>query len=290
MGAGFEQLKTRSATAAALSALIVLLEIFANIWCGGRVLFFAVVVAAAALVCLETARLAGRYRITVGLSSLSALLLTCVNLFWATTGEFDCALGLRAKDAAHNLAVSGIAGFFMLCAGIIIHGRNSLDDAREVVGIAFPGYLLAGIGSAAAANLVLISSGSSWFLWLLCVVAANDIAAYFGGIKVGRIKLAPALSPNKSVEGSVFGLLFGCVIGIALSYVLLTGQSNVNLLLLSAALVAIAQGGDLLKSFLKRIAGVKDSGSLLPGHGGMLDRVDGILSSATALIIWLSLN
>lgn len=253
-------------------------------------LFFAVIVAAAALVCLETARLAGRYRITVGLSSLSALLFTCVNLFWGTTGEFDCELGLRAKDAAHNLAVSGIAGLVILGAGIIIHGRNSLDDAREAVALAFPGYMLAGLGSAAAANLVLIGSGNSWFLWLLCVVAANDVAAYFGGIKFGRIKLAPALSPNKSVEGSVFGLVFGCIIGITLSYVLLTRQYSTSMLLLCAGLVAIAQGGDLLKSFLKRIAGVKDSGSLLPGHGGILDRVDGILTASCALVIWLSLN
>ena len=112
-------------------------------------------------------------------------------------------------------------------------------------------------------------------LAFLIVIWANDIAAYFVGLAIGRHKLAPRISPGKSWEGALGGLAGGVGAGVlAASWLGLgTGAAAVW----GAAITIVSQAGDLFESALKRRAGVKDSGRLLPGHGGVLDRFDGIL-------------
>jgi phosphatidate cytidylyltransferase len=129
--------------------------------------------------------------------------------------------------------------------------------------------------------------GSEITLYLLLLIWAADIAAYFSGKKWGKTKLSPDISPGKTVEG-VYGALIAAavcaiVLCIALSIVYktpVTFMVAMDLIMLSVITVQISVYGDLFFSLVKRIRGVKDSGSLLPGHGGVLDRIDSLLAAA----------
>jgi phosphatidate cytidylyltransferase len=115
--------------------------------------------------------------------------------------------------------------------------------------------------------------GLELLLWTFLVTWSTDIGAYFAGRRFGRRKLAPSISPGKTVEGLYGGIAAATLIGGV--WVLGTGL-GLPLLALAPVLAAAAQAGDLFESSLKRRAGVKDSGNWLPGHGGVLDRLDGL--------------
>lgn len=118
----------------------------------------------------------------------------------------------------------------------------------------------------------------TYVLHLFSIVWATDIGAYFGGKQFGKHALAPRISPSKTVEGLGAGVLVALICGgLGSLYLNITPQEG---LLLGAALALVSQAGDLFESWLKRQAGVKDSGTLLPGHGGILDRVDGLVFAA----------
>lgn len=132
-------------------------------------------------------------------------------------------------------------------------------------------------------------TGFSLVLTILLIVWATDVSAYFAGRMIGGPKLAPAISPNKTWAG-----LGGGMIAAACVAAICTGFSPVptsvsGALLFGLLLALLGQAGDLFESWLKRRAGVKDSGNLIPGHGGLLDRVDGLVLSVPffALIVWL---
>ncbi|MGN7916341.1 MULTISPECIES: phosphatidate cytidylyltransferase [Lysobacter] len=124
------------------------------------------------------------------------------------------------------------------------------------------------------------SNGHWWLLTALAVVWAADTGAYFAGRKFGMLKLAPRVSPNKTVEGLIGGAFAGVAAGVGFS--LLAGATTAQLpwvAVVSLAAVLFSVVGDLFESLLKRHAGVKDSGHLIPGHGGILDRIDGVLAA-----------
>ena len=119
--------------------------------------------------------------------------------------------------------------------------------------------------------------GLELLLWVFIVTWSTDIGAYFAGRRFGRRKLAPTISPGKTVEGLYGGIAAATVLGGA--WALATGLGSA-LLALAPVLAIAAQGGDLFESGMKRRAGVKDSGNWLPGHGGVLDRLDGLVPVA----------
>jgi phosphatidate cytidylyltransferase len=119
--------------------------------------------------------------------------------------------------------------------------------------------------------------GLALLVWTFVVTWSTDIGAYFAGRRFGNRKLAPAISPNKTVEGLYGGILAASLLGGA--WALATGL-GIALLLLAPLFAVAAQGGDLFESGMKRRAGVKDSGAWLPGHGGVLDRLDGLVPVA----------
>lgn len=119
---------------------------------------------------------------------------------------------------------------------------------------------------------------------VLVIIWANDVGAYFAGSTLGRTKLAPAISPNKSWEGVVGGLLLGLV--VAWAYARIFGFAEGAWMGLAPLITLFGTSGDLLESRLKRLLGVKDSGTLLPGHGGFLDRFDSLYLVAPLAWLW----
>jgi phosphatidate cytidylyltransferase len=126
--------------------------------------------------------------------------------------------------------------------------------------------------------------GLGVLLWLLVVVWTTDTAAYFAGRTLGGPRLAPAISPSKTWSGLCGGMLGAALTG-AFTAGLLGSERLVHAAGLGAVLAIVAQLGDLTESACKRMAGVKDSGALIPGHGGVLDRIDGLLFAAPALAL-----
>ena len=116
-----------------------------------------------------------------------------------------------------------------------------------------------------------------WTLWALALVWATDIGAYFAGRTIGGPKLAPAISPGKTWAGLAGGVLLASLVAAAMHRGL---GLPLRLTLATPVLAVLAQAGDLYESWLKRRAGVKDSGHLLPGHGGVMDRLDGLVPVA----------
>lgn len=140
----------------------------------------------------------------------------------------------------------------------------------------------------AAVYLSQMTEGPLVVLLCFLTVAAVDIGAYFSGRRFGKRKLSPAVSPGKSWEGVWGGLLFSGIIGTC--YVALFGDMNsvwVIAVIVPAALISIV--GDLLESLIKRIRGVKDSSALLPGHGGVLDRLDGVVAAVPVFALMVLL-
>lgn len=126
--------------------------------------------------------------------------------------------------------------------------------------------------------------GVKWLFLMMFIVMSGDSAAYYVGSAIGRTKLYPAVSPNKSVEGAIGGLA-GSLAGALLFRMLFFQEIGLSLCLAAAVTVGAAgQLGDLFESLLKRSCGVKDSGTIIPGHGGILDRLDSILFAAP--VIW----
>lgn len=125
--------------------------------------------------------------------------------------------------------------------------------------------------------------GVDLLLWVFIVTWATDIGAYFVGRAVGRRKLAPSISPGKTVEGLIGGIIAAGLLGGAWAAY---ADLSRALWILAPLFAVAAQGGDLFESWIKRRVGVKDSGHWLPGHGGLLDRLDGLVPVAvlTALV------
>jgi phosphatidate cytidylyltransferase len=126
---------------------------------------------------------------------------------------------------------------------------------------------------------------AAWVLFTLALVWAADTGAYFAGRFFGRVPLAPRVSPKKTWEGVLGGLVVGGLVATAAS--VWYGVVHLPFILLCVFVAAISVVGDLTESMLKRAAGLKDSGSLFPGHGGMLDRLDSVTAAAPVLLFGL---
>ncbi len=126
--------------------------------------------------------------------------------------------------------------------------------------------------------------GEWWILWLLFVICCGDTAAYYTGKSLGQKQFYPQVSPGKTWAGTYGGLAANLVVGVLVGYWFLPDAKIFSLALLALGLGCIGLLGDLFESMLKRQAQVKDASSLLPGHGGMMDRLDSLLFAAPALV------
>jgi phosphatidate cytidylyltransferase len=169
-------------------------------------------------------------------------------------------------------------------------GQNSrIDNSLHFLGIGCLGTLYIGF---CLAHLVLIRSlpqGAGWLLVLTAITAGGDTGAFYIGSTLGRHKLCPRISPKKTVEGAIGGVSAGILCAVATGWYFLPQVSPylIGLAALLLSLVSIA--GDLTESVIKRAVGVKDSGRLLFGHGGVLDRIDSLLIAGPVLYYLLLL-
>lgn len=169
---------------------------------------------------------------------------------------------------ASNLVLAGLVSVF------IYKSKPSIVDVipKQVQGIVYIPLLLS--------FLVLIrrdSNGMTWIFFLLSIIFAGDVCAYYVGSYFGKHKLAPAISPGKTVEGAIGGLVGNLLAGAIGKYFFLPELSWSMSILFFLAVGIAGQVGDLYESELKRSSQIKDSGGILPGHGGFLDRIDALL-------------
>ena len=134
-----------------------------------------------------------------------------------------------------------------------------------------------------------LPDGTALLFYLLFVISFSDIFAYFGGKRFGKSLLAPKISPKKTWEGSFYGVVGGGLVGAVFGEVAMS-MFWIYGMLLAMVLAIVGQFGDLIESKIKRLCNVKDSGSILPGHGGILDRIDGHLLAAPVFYYLLKLS
>ncbi|MEP0707271.1 MAG: phosphatidate cytidylyltransferase [Parvibaculum sp.] len=249
------------------SALVLAPVVLAAVWFGGW--FFAALLAiASVLMALELSALlfgaeSRRKAVLLAVTALAAVAL-------ASAGLASAALAAGAAGLAFALAA-----------------RSWTREPLWPAAVAYPYLILplvALIWLRADANL-----GLAVVVWLLAVVWAIDICAYFAGRLIGGPKLAPSISPKKTWAGLLGGMAGAVAVAVAASVWIGSG-SAVILALIAAGLTILEQAGDFAESALKRRAGVKDSGTLIPGHGGILDRVDGLVAVALGAAILALVN
>jgi len=152
-----------------------------------------------------------------------------------------------------------------------------LEKAMGQLAVILFGWLYVPLLLGQLLSLRQLDHGVSWIYLVLAVVFASDTFAYFVGTTWGRHRLYPEISPKKSVEGALGGLAGSLLAACLVRVTFLPELNGIDVLLLGLGLGVIGQIGDLFESMLKRSAGVKDSGGLFPGHGGILDRLDSLL-------------
>ena len=249
-----------------LSAVVLALPVLAAIYFGWP--YFPLLTAAAALILAwEWTRVCGG-RTGVKLVILGALLLAAV-----------MAAALAQPGIA--LAVLGI-GFALLWAFPPLEGEPASPHGRLWFA---SGILYVGIPCVA---LIWLrgdtEAGRETMIWLFVVVWAADSGAYAMGRLIGGPRLAPSISPNKTWAGLIGGVACAGAVGAALAA--LFGRTGlVSMTLLGAAIGAVAEAGDLTESWIKRHFDVKDVSNIIPGHGGLMDRVDGLLVAAAAMAL-----
>lgn len=171
----------------------------------------------------------------------------------------------------------GVANALFVTATLwLSRGKVSNENLLPGIALGAFGLMYCVLFPFFALKMVSLDDGGQWFLFLLLVVFFGDTFAYFCGRWFGKNKMMPQVSPNKTWAGAVGGLVGSCVAGTVHMAATFQDISPIKVVLFCVVCGMVAQSGDLLMSLIKRVAHVKDSGTLMPGHGGILDRVDGI--------------
>jgi phosphatidate cytidylyltransferase len=163
------------------------------------------------------------------------------------------------------------------------------EKARSAAMLSLGAFYVGGL-LAVYPRTLLLPRGEHWVLAGVIAVSAGDTLAYFTGRAAGRRKLAPHISPNKTVEGALGGLVGSVVCAVLYAHAFLPGVPAWYAAAAGAAMGVFGQAGDLFESLVKRAAGVKDSGTIFPGHGGILDRGDGVLAAGPVLYLFAALS
>lgn len=218
-----------------------------------------------------------------------ALLIVYLQWLAVATPSWELSGGLVLHYAPGRSSIGLFSiqdGFFVFVLGIAaitLFTRRPLVEGLPAAGISASGFLLVAYPLSFAVRLHGVPSIGRWLLlFALVIVWVGDTLAYFVGRAVGRYKLAPQLSPKKTWEGAIASLAGSLL--VALLFARWINLSPVHLYAMAAVGNLAGQVGDLLESAYKRSAGIKDSGSILPGHGGMLDRIDALILAVP--VVW----
>ena len=252
-----------------ISALVLGLVVIVDLWRGGWA-FAALVMIAGGFMVYEYARIAARLSGRLGFHPLSIVAGGVAT--WA--GTLAVTLGHTAQGLVLVMVTATLAAI-----GAALLGRTDGDrGAFAAIYIGLPCVSILHMRLAYAGGFELV-------IWIFAVIWTTDTAAYLVGRTVGGPKLAPSISPGKTWSGSVGGAIGGTLMGMLVAH--LSGVSAFGALPASLLVSIAGQAGDLFESRLKRVAGLKDSGTAIPGHGGVLDRVDALLFAApvTAAIV-----
>ena len=299
------QLAFRVSTGVAVAIVAV-----AAIWLGPPWLTLLALVGGGIAI-FETYRLtpegAGRMPLALGVVAVLTLLLTAEEtLGWANylTPEVYAPLdGERLAKAASGkadyLTASGIAlavwALVALLWFIVFYSGDRAVYAFSLLllGPVYVGFLLGhglAIYDIASALGGAENLGRNWLLFTLAGTSACDTGAYAVGRLIGRHRMAPRISPNKTWEGSIGGLVTAVAAMAIVGWLLDLGVAPWQYTVVAVVVAVVAQAGDLVESSLKRAADAKDSGSIMPGHGGLLDRIDSILFALPAVYYLLALG
>ncbi len=239
---------------------------------------------------------AGFFAVALVLFSMAALEYSRLLSHWAPDAPIWLVVGLVPLAAVAltpwipfpQSSVQGAGVVIVLTLGValtVVATRTPVEQGAVALGAIAFGSLYLGLPVAAVSDL---QQRSPWLLFLLlAIVWLGDSAAYYFGTRFGRHRLAPVLSPNKSWEGAAAAVTAGVASALAWS-VWREGAVDWPLIVLAVVASVAGQVGDLVESMIKRGAGVKDSGDLLPGHGGFLDRLDALIFAAP--VWWLALD
>lgn len=264
--------KTSSLGVRVASAVVLAPIVLGAVWVGGTA-FLALLMIAGPLMALEWARLAEPEGSAVS-EQIGLTIGLVVYLLTMATGDAGLAFVLL-------LTILGLTVAWSIW--------TDRPPSRALIGFAYVGGAVASFAWLRGDS----DMGRLTIIWLLGVVWATDIGAYFVGRAIGGPKMAPRLSPNKTWSGLIGGMISAAIVSVAIfiwadvqSMTLSTGIL-VGLAIFAALVALLSQAGDIYESSMKRRAGVKDSGTIIPGHGGILDRVDGLMFAATfvALVV-----
>jgi phosphatidate cytidylyltransferase len=258
-------LRTRVLTAAVLLPAVLAAVVFAPNW------FFTLFIAVLGLF--------GLYEIAAMTGTLKLVALP----LYAVVGGVPLFGLLYGADAGWWLPAIIIVVMLILIARIAAAGR---DGAPSVPALAFTGAAYVGVLFPYFAMLRNQPLGVNWVIAVVLLAVASDTGAYFVGRQFGRRKLAEKVSPNKTVEGALGGMIATVVAGVILSPLFSPTWHAGAVIFFSAMISLLAQLGDLACSAFKRAAGVKDSGWIFPGHGGLLDRTCSLVFAMVFTYYW----
>lgn len=200
-------------------------------------------------------------------------------------------LGATAPIIIFLFGLKGFSGyliftvFFIFTYCLFIH--DPLVSVISRIGAGVLGIVYIAFSLSHLILLRNLEQGRMWILFLVFIISANDACAYYAGRGIGRHKLAPVVSPNKTVEGAFGGLIGGVLAALVFQHFFLPQILLKQTVTLAILIGIVSQTSDLFESLIKRSGGVKDSGNILPGHGGALDRIDSLIFPIPFLYYYL---
>jgi phosphatidate cytidylyltransferase len=209
--------------------------------------------------------------------------------FWLTgiglAGFAAVILGAHRPDIIVPSLLATLVGII----SVPLFSRLPLEQSLRDGAMTLFGVLYLGLTLGPLSMTRLLPQGEWLIFFLLLVTWASDTAAYYVGTFYGRHRVAPTISPKKTVEGLVGGLIGAIIVAYAVRWWFLPELSGLDCLILGTLLTITGLWGDLTESAMKRSVGIKDSGGILPGHGGMLDRLDSLLFTAPAFYYYVTM-
>lgn len=199
------------------------------------------------------------------------------------------ALAIMAGKLSGEWGLTAWAGVHVGLALWFLVRTREMSTVAARLGLTFAGVTWIGVLGGSTASLALLDEGFGWVIMAAALAFGSDVGGYFVGRAIGKHRLYPKVSPNKTVEGSIGGVLFAIACAYVLGRLIGPDLEPTHFAFIAPAGALLGQTGDLAQSMLKRSVGVKDSGTIMPGHGGLFDRIDALLFVGPPLYLYARL-